>query len=85
MGCRASVEAARQRVGEDRDGDGILGQKSEGDGPGPPQNVSFLLFLFPLFFLITFLLSGGYGSRRQGCPSITQSSWGQEMVMYMGL
>ena len=32
----ASAERARGRVDEDRDGEEILGQESEEDGPGPP-------------------------------------------------
>ena len=36
VGSRASVELARARVGEDRDGEGVPGQESEEDGPGPP-------------------------------------------------
>ena len=36
VGCRASAEAARSRVDEDRDRDEIPGQEGEEDGPGPP-------------------------------------------------
>ena len=34
VGCR--VSSGRARVDEDRDGDGVPGQESEEDGPGPP-------------------------------------------------
>ena len=36
VGSRASAEMARARVDEDREGDEVLGQESEEDGPGPP-------------------------------------------------
>ena len=36
MGSRASAEMARARMDEDRDGEEVLGQESEEDGPGPP-------------------------------------------------
>ena len=36
VGNRASAEAARARVDEDRDGDEVPGQESKEDGPGPP-------------------------------------------------
>ena len=36
VGSRTSAELARARVDEDRDGEEVPGQESEGDGPGPP-------------------------------------------------
>ena len=36
VGSRASAAMARARVDEDRDGEEVLGQEGEEDGPGPP-------------------------------------------------
>ena len=36
VGSRASAEMARAGMDEDRDGEEVLGQESEEDGPGPP-------------------------------------------------
>ena len=36
VGCRASAEMARARVGEDREGEEGLGLESEKGVPGPP-------------------------------------------------
>ena len=36
VGARASAEMARARMDEDREGDEVLGQESEEDGPGLP-------------------------------------------------
>ena len=49
VGCR--VSSRRVRVDEDRDGEEVLGQESEEDGPCMPQDV----FLFPFSFALTFL------------------------------
>ena len=48
---------------------------------------SLCLFLFSrhFSFVLSFVLSlsGGQGSRRLGCPSMTQCSWGRGMVIYI--
>ena len=36
VGSRASAARARARVDEGRDGEEVLGQEGEEDGPGPP-------------------------------------------------
>ena len=36
VGSRASAAMARARVDEDRDGEEVLGQEGEEDGPDPP-------------------------------------------------
>ena len=36
VGCRASAEAARARVDEDRDAGFVWGSEGEEGGPGPP-------------------------------------------------
>ena len=48
VGSRASAAMARARVDEDRDGEEVLGQESEEDGPGPPRPA--LVCTFPLSF-----------------------------------
>ena len=52
VGSRASAEMARARVDEDREGDEVLGQESDEDGPGPPQNVPFFVFSLGPFLLL---------------------------------
>ena len=76
VGCRAAERVLRPR---EEDGLASGGEEEEG-GPGSPYIVlSFVLFLCPLSF--PFPSFGGQGSRRLGCPRLTRSGLGLDLVM----
>ena len=66
VGCR--VSSGRVRVDEDRDAEEVLGQESEEDGPGMPQDVFLFPFSFSFVLFDNLSLSGGVREQETGLP-----------------